>query len=97
MVGVQYAEHYYPYCLDPDLKAQIAAIIDRACRWEISRIDHNGNVLTIGTSRIGIEKNRGGAIKGVSPYSIKNDFLAGYQITGDTRLLDAANRLNTGE
>ena len=95
-VGIMYAEHYYPLCPDPDLKVQIAAMIDRACRWESSRIDRNGLILTIGTSRIGIEKNRNGAIKGVNPFSIKSDFLTAYKITGNTQLLDAAHRLNTG-
>ena len=94
MVGVQYAERYYSYCEDDLLKAHLASMIRRACLWEMSRIDGNGVVLLIGSSRVGLEKNRAGATKAIDPNSIQSVLQDGYQITGDVRLRDAANHIN---
>ena len=97
MTGVQYAERYYKYCPDAALQAQISDMIDRACRWEISRINDSGDVLIIGSSRVGRELNRSGITKVTNVYSIKTVLLDGYKITGDVRLLDAATSLNTSQ
>ena len=94
MVGVQYAERYYAYCQDELLKAHLASMIRRACLWEMSRIDGSGVVLLIGSSRVGLEKNRAGATKAINPDSIQSVLLDGYKITGDVRLKDAAAHIN---
>ena len=92
--GVQFAERYYPYCTDTNLKSGLLDMIDRACLWEAARIDSHGVVRITGSTRIGRESDRGGVTKIVNPASIKSVLQDAYALTGDTRLRDAANALD---
>jgi hypothetical protein len=95
-VGVLLAERYATVCTDPGLRAQTVDLINRALRWEMTRIDANGTVSIDDSTRVGQETSRSGAIKTVDYKTIVQAFALGSAITSDPTYEDVATLIATG-
>jgi len=81
-VGLMCAAYYYQVCPDANLRRALLATIVRGLTWEEQLIDASGNVSTVGSTRIGVEKTLEGVTKAVSFTEVKTAYQLGYQLTG---------------
>lgn len=91
--GILLAARYYTVCPDATLRAEIKNRIDRGLRWELTRLDANGNISLEGNSRTGKETGRSGRPKTIDYKSLLQAFVFGAAITRDARYQRAAERI----
>lgn len=61
--GIVFAQHYYDVCTNTTVQSQLRSMMGSTMTWESGRIGSTGTLDTVGSTRIGIEKNRDGSIK----------------------------------
>jgi hypothetical protein len=68
VAGVNYAERYYSWVADDELKGKLYGMLSRAVAWEASRIRPDGTVMTEGNTRVSDtpEHDRAGRAKTVA-------------------------------
>jgi len=89
-VGVTYAQLWTTYFPQDSTSSSVRAMLGKALEWEYSRVESNGNVLTNGNSRTGIETGPSGTTKVVDWRSVVTAFSRTFQTTRDTRWQAAA-------
>ncbi len=81
--GLFYANIYYQYCTDSDIRRQLLAMTRAGLNWESGFVNDDGTVSTMGDSRAGVEDNREGDVKTTTKGITWAAFALGAQNTGD--------------
>ena len=95
-VGMLFAERYYTLVADDLLRPALHKMLERAARWEASRVLANGEVSTEGNSRVGgaqTEKGRSGKEKTVAYGLVYRAFFYWAVISGDKSYSDLAKKV----
>lgn len=95
-VGMLFAERYETIVADDTLRPAIDRMLERAARWEASRIGSDGDVSTEGNSRVGgetTEKGRSGKSKTVAFGSIYRALYYWSRISGDAHFERLAEKV----
>ncbi len=87
------AGRYYLVCRDLRLRAQIQEMILRALKWELGRVSPSGDLNALGSTRVGQERGRDGAVKTVDFKLVVQAFSMGSYITGNRRFEECARRV----
>ncbi|MFN8420160.1 MAG: sulfotransferase [Anaerolineae bacterium] len=82
-IGVFFATVYALTCADPLLRAQVSAMITRALDWLATKLQADGTLGIAGSTRVGIERNREGAIKTVEDVQLVETLALAARLTGD--------------
>ena len=81
--GIFYANIYYQYCANGDLRKKLLAMTRAGLNWESGFVNDDGTVSIMGDSRAGVEENRDGDIKSTTKGVTWGAFDLGAQTTGD--------------
>jgi hypothetical protein len=95
-VGIVFAERYYTLVADEPQRRALRAMLEKATRWEASRVDADGEVSTEGNTRVGagrMEKGRSGKVKTVAFGSIIRAFAYWGMISGEPKWEKLAERV----
>jgi hypothetical protein len=85
-VGTLFAERYYTIVAEGAIKSRLYAMLQKAVRWEASRINPDGTVDTTGNTRVGgaeTEAGRGGKPKTIAVGQVFRCFEYWALISGD--------------
>jgi hypothetical protein len=91
--GILLASEYMTVCTDPTLCNAINDMIQRGLNWELSKIDTQGNVSAVCSTRTRVERGRSGALKTINHREIIQALTTGSIITGDTNFLTNAQNV----
>ncbi len=92
-LGILEAERFYHSTSDESLKSKLKTMIERGLKWELSKIDANGNLEVEGSTRTEKEAAHTGKIKKPDYKSIIQAFVLGAEITGDRAFHEAAQKI----
>jgi hypothetical protein len=92
-VGLSYAELWVKYFPNDSLTPSVSAMINKGLAWEETMILSNGQVSTQGDTRTGVEVGPSGNVKGVDAMNVVNAFSYWYQLTGNMRWQQDAQRV----
>ena len=83
--GIVMAMRYYTIVADPDTRAELAPMLQRAVAWLATRVRPDGEIDATGNTRTGLdqEKGRTGKPKSLNYGSTYRAFEYWYQIRGD--------------
>ena len=93
MVGVLMALRYLPVCQNAALVRALKAMIGRAVRRELARLKPDGSIDPEGSTRIRIEKSRGGELKDVPYGEVMQALVYGAQAMPGPAWLEPARRI----
>jgi len=94
MTGVVFAQYWATYLPDDPLTPRVRAMIERAVRWEGTRVEPAGAVSAQGNTRTaGQEPGRDGVIKSVAYSRVIRGFATWGVMTGDARWTTLAWRI----
>jgi hypothetical protein len=85
--GMVFASRYYTIVANDEMRQALYQMLDKAARWEASRIDDDGRINTQGNTRVGgkkTEKGRLGKGKKVETRQVYEAFFYWSVISGDT-------------
>jgi hypothetical protein len=85
--GMVFACRYYTIVASNEMRQALYPMLDKAAKWEASRIDDDGNINTEGNTRVGgkkTEKGRSGKGKKVEVRLVYEAFYYWSVISGDT-------------
>lgn len=91
--GLVYAVRYHVNCNDPTLQRAVAGSIDRGLAWLSTRIAADGSVNASGSTRIGVEHNWAGKLKGVPYGLVAEAFASGAVLLNEPAYQDIARRI----
>ena len=94
--GVLLAERYLTTLADPVLAAKVESMMVLAMQWEESAISPNGQVSTVGNTRVGIDLSRDGDVKTTDYKTIIQAFADLTTITDDITYLYVAEDIMLG-
>jgi len=95
-VGMLFAERFYTIVADSASRPALNRMLDRAARWEASRIGPNGEIATEGNTRVGgetTEKGRSGKAKTVAFGSVYRALYYWSRISGDVQFERLAEKV----
>ena len=92
-LGLLMAARYDAACTDPSLRASIGKMIVKGLDWESTKVDAQGNVSAVGSTRTGKEYGPAGNLKMVTYPIIVEAFTAGAAITGNGGFEATAGRI----
>jgi len=94
--GLFLAANYLPFCPDATLQSQIKTMIAQGLPWEAQWVDGQGNMSSLGSSRVGIELNHDGTVKQIALGTITQLFQRGAQLLTSPLCSVVASRLSNG-
>ena len=92
-LGILMAARYDSVCPDPTLRSEIGQMIGKALNWELTKVDAQGNVSAVGSTRTDKEYGPAGNLKTVNYPVIVEAFTAGAAITGNANYEATAARI----
>lgn len=95
-VGMLFAERYYTIVADGGLRPALYRMLEKAARWEASRIGPEGEIVTEGNTRVGgvnTEQGRSGKLKTVAAGSVYRALYYWSRIAGDQHFAALAEKV----